>query len=259
MKDKKMIAKCLILVGIILIAAGSVMFAMDKDKYFKTDKKNDSSNNTTKSIETSIGEIKYSGVYEKDGSLLKLYQLGDKVSVNLESEFISHDSINSLSDNTLVCDNVLTIKYELGKVIVTYENNDEVSGDYNIVGDYSKEDFFVDNYGDPSYLDGKYNIEYGNDNTKILMFRIDESNVRIDMSSTLSDNLSPYSSNFAIQSDGSLVSRTSDDEIVVTINGDKINVKVNTENTESSNLIFNGDYNKVRVLSIDDIISEIQI
>ena len=273
MKNKGMIGKCLILIGVLMIAAGSVLFAMDKDKYFKDDKKGDSNSGNVKpdtpdkpdnpgnpSNPSNVG-TRCSGIFEKEGAILKLYPRGEFVALSLDSDISSFSSSDgTVNDDLIVLDfsEQLSIKCEDDKAIVTYGES-EISGDYNKISEYTKEEFFRDNYGDPSYLDGKYNFQFGNDATVINMFKNDSQNVYADIKYSSGSNILGYTSDFTIQSDGSMISRIFDEEVTLILSDEKLIIQVKSSNPDSSYLVLNGEYNKIKTLSMDDIINNISI
>ncbi len=259
MNNKGMIGKCLMLVGIVLVAAGCIMFALDKDKYFSSEDKSGNSDNNKPSdgggnSNTSVSV--YSGVFEKDGALLKLFQNYDIFFISYSSDFTSIYSNGKIVDDVLKpVDGNYSIKYDNERVIITSTDDEEMSGTYSKVGDYKKEEFFSDVYGDASYLDGTYNVQFGDGNSTINMYRVNESSVYVEM---LFPSLR-YSSDFSIKEDGTLenVSELLGARVVITMKDSSITISVDTDDPESVYLSMNGDYDKVKVLSIDDIINEI--
>ncbi len=272
MNNKGMIGKCLMLIGVLMIAAGSIMLTMDKDKYFKDDKKEVANVDTAEPdvpdkpddpgslSDPSLVSTRCSGVFEKDGSILRLYPKDSKVSISLDSNISSISSDELVNDDLIVLniDGELSIKCEEDKAVVTYGEN-EITGDYKKIGEYPKEEYFRDNYGDPTYLDGEYNLQFANDSTVINMFRKDSQIIHVDIEYSSGDNSVGYVSDFAIQSDGSMVSEMFDEKVILILSDEKLTIQVNSPDSNSANLVLNGEYNKTKTLSIDDIINDIKV
>ena len=91
------------------------------------------------------------------------------------------------------------------------------------------------------------------------MFKNDSQNVYADIKYSSGSNILEYTSDFTIQSDGSMISRIFDEEVTLILSDEKLIIQVKSSNPDSSYLVLNGEYNKIKTLSMDDIINNISI
>ena len=262
MKNKTMLAKGLILLGLVLIIAGGALFVTDKDKYFKDEKKSEEKTPTEEPKEASGGNLEgnYSGIYEKDGIMVKLFEMNNDVFFDIQSDEVSLSSKGELQNKQVEVDlfGTITIKFEDNKLVISYEADDKIAGEYSKRDEYTKEDFYMENYGDAQFLNGKYNAEYQKDTATVKMYQVNENTVYVEITDSNMDSMVSYAADFTLEGENTLKSELFDSNVTITLVDEKITVEAASTDENSNIAQINGEYEKTKNLTIDDIITEIE-
>ena len=243
---KKIITLVLLLLGVLFIGIGIGLIGKQNNN------NNTNNNNNNNNNEVIIDEFsKYNGIYKKDNTIIKLYELSDN---RLYYEISGTSGIANINqDNAIatylennyiftVNDNVLTF---------TTNSNDYPNGEYEKTQEYTYINVFNDKYGESTYLNTRYNGDYSSKEYTIYMFQINANVVIV----YTSYNGNTASLLYNIMDDGSLVTRLENTEIKIIVNNDNIIYQANGTQDEVNKL--NGTHNKVKNLTIKDILNNI--
>ena len=257
-----MLAKGLILLGLVLIIAGGALFVTDKDKYFKDEKKSEQNSQTEEPKEAITDKIEgnYNGIYEKDGTMVKIFEMNNEIFFDIQSDEVSLSSKGELHNHQVEVDlfGTITIKFDVDKIIINYETDDKISGEYLRSDGYTKEDYYMEKFGDPQLLNGKYNARYQKDTAVIKMYQVNENTVYVEINDSNMDSMVSYASDFNIETENVLKSELFESNITITLTDEKLTVEA-TSTDENSNIAqINGEYTKEKELTIEDIITEIE-
>ena len=192
----------------------------------------------------------FNGIYKNDNGEALLYSKDGKtvhVSIELEDYSFTHQSE--------VKDNKLNLEAENKKTIVSLDKNKKtvsIKSDIKELNnmtfkkekEYSKEQFFNNNYGNSKYLDSKYNGIYKKDNSEIKMYQQYDDTVRV----YISKENSSIDTEFLIKDENTIISELEEIEYKITIDGDKIQFETTKGDKE-----YDGEYKREKTLSQDEI------
>ncbi len=251
---KKVLWLIVILLGVCVIAFG--VYAGFKDGLFggKSGEvsNNDNKNNNTK---TEDKEIAFNGVYEYEGTTIKLYQTDKKT---LYYDISYDEGAGSITSNAKISGKSASdemfdtnYKFTITETGLEFTSNSEdlKSGTYTKKTDYTVSDYFTDNYGDVKYLNNKYNGEYTFGDIKAYMYQSDEEEVRL----YLYGGPGMSDLRYEIGKDGVLTCEHFDDKYEVTLGDNSFTLKV----VEGESSEFAGTYTKVKTMTMEDIIANL--
>lgn len=264
--NNKKKSKLPIIIGILLvviIAAVAVFLLMRKDDK-KTEKKepekqeNNTNTNQNTNTNTNI-TTNWSGVYENSDGTITIYQdsnekLHYEVSLNSGSAFGSAKISGNKAEGKIF--GTYTFVLDGTQIQFTTTDEDLKAGTFTKKSEYSKENYYEDNFGDSSYLNTNVNGVFQNDNTTIKIYQTEESKAMI----TITNNNHVYSTPITINN-GSLVldeeSFGETEKINITISSDSITVVASSSDTSKILNRISGSYKKTKPYTIDDILADI--
>ena len=132
--------------------------------------------------EIGTGEIDYQAIYELDGAKIKTYLRDETIYYLVDSEEISTSGNDELKNNKIKMSSIgeeTTLEFKKGKVNFKTDYPYMKSGDYKNIGAYTKEEFYVDFYGEKEYLNSNINGIYVKDGLEINIYQIDEDSIRM--------------------------------------------------------------------------------
>ena len=237
---KKRIALITFIFGIILIGIGFIL--------------NNKENNNNIDNPPIEEKNSYTGIYQLDNTIIKIYQYDD----NKLYYWITTESSNTSNIGIIEKDHATGHNFENTYTFSLVDKNlkMDINGTsteiYQRISDYSKEYFYSDKYGEAIYINSKYNGDYSFDDNKIYVYQKNNSEVRIYMVFG-SDSIDL---NYEIKEDGSLYAEILNDKVTVTFNGN--NMIYDSISVNSPAYKYKGTYTKVKTLTIDDIINNIE-
>ena len=246
-----------IILGLVLVAViGIVVFFLltnnDKEENKDTDKKTEEQENKP------TAELNWSGVYENDNGYITIYQLD-----NEEFEFNAMIGSNSISGvaqidgNTAEAEIFDSYTFVLNENSVEFSSTDEdiETNSYPKVKDYTKEDYFTDNYGNITLLENGLNGVFEKDELTITIYQTSEESANI----TISKNNYYFQRNIEII-DGKLVHEDNFFDDVETINAtitnDTLTITASSSDPESILNEISGSYTLTKKVTIDDILNQ---
>ena len=196
----------------------------------------------------------YPGVYEQGDVKIKVYLEGDTFVYKVESPNITTRGESELEKNVIKLDNVSensTFTFKSGKADLKTDYEFIKSGKYTRTGDYAKEDYYNDFYGEKAYLTSELNGIYVKDNLKIYVYQTNEGTIRMfyDLNGNTSDlEIYREEEKFALD--------FFEDVYNIKFESGKMIIDLKTDNEE--NKVLNGTYTKESTLTIDQIIETYQ-
>lgn len=259
-------SKLPIIIGILLvviIAAVAVFLLMkknDKKEEKKEPEKQENNTNTNQNTNTNTNiTISWSGTYENSDGTITIYQYSNEklyygVSLNSGSAFGSAEISGNKAEGKIF--DTYTFTLEGTQIQFTTTDEDLKAGTFTKKGDYSKEDYYKDNFGDPSYLNTNVNGIFQNGDITIKIYQTSETAAMI----TITASSSIYSTPITINN-GSLVldkeSFGETEKINITISSDSITVVASSSDTSKILNKISGSYKKVKPYTIDDILADV--
>ncbi len=241
------------ILGIVFIVLGIALISFGAYKTFSG--KSSNTGGGTAEKETS-SDTMFNGVYQKDTTTIKLYQLDKKTLAydisygeNGDNSVSSRASISSNKAEDEMFDESYSFTLVNNAIEFTTNNAELTSGTYNKVSKYEEKDYFNDNYGNIKYFDSKYNGEYNFGNAKAYMYQVDEKEVRV----SITKDFSISDLRYDIEENGVLHCEHFDDEYEITIT-DKGFIFKTVKGDEKD---YDGEYTKVKTLTMNEIIKNV--
>ncbi len=259
-KESPAIAIAIITIILLAIAAIVIVLFLNKDnkKEQKSNTNTQQNNTNTNNSNKSEIAIKWNGIYENNGDTIILYQYNEK-----ELNYLMNINNHNFSGHADIDKNIAT-----GEIFDTYtftlnENsieftttNKEINpGTFQKTKEYSKEDFFHDNFGDDKYLSGTINGIFEKDNITIKIYQSKEDKAYIIINS----------SNYAFSRDISIVNGTlvlegeflgDSEKINVTFTNDGLTITASSSKSDSILNKASGTYKKIKPYTMDEIIND---
>lgn len=244
-KSKKGIIIAIILV--LLILGGVVLFLLlNKDTITKEKEKQENLN--------------WSGIYKNGEDYVKIYQLDeDTIYFDIITEESRAYTTATIDGNTAEAKIYATYKLELNdnKLKVTSTDEYMLNATYTKKGEYSKNDIYIDNYGDPEALNtivnGTFYYERRNGTISIYqpnkdtaLFSITNGEEKFELEVNVIDNKVEH------------VEELADEKITITIDFTEENLKISIKSTEKSRFFnrLGGTYIKTGSITMDSILNE---
>ena len=269
-KNKKSVLPIIIVAVVVLVALGVGLFFLLGNKSDDTSKDNKAE---TKTEEKSNFE-ELSGIYTNGDASIKIYAFKKsadygKYSTNTLEYSIGDEEysragyfeIKNKKGESDIFDSVLSV--EIRDDGLYFTGNDDFKEDmpnfpdglYKKTAEYSPEDYFKDNYGDPSYLTTQYNGIYKLGKIEMFMYQTDKNEISVKINGSSEETIVFYGRDFEIKEDGTIVEKLifEDDEIDSTI---KLTEK-GFEFTSKEYPELNGTYVKEKDITIKDVISRL--
>lgn len=244
-KSKKGIIIAIIL--ILLILGGVVLFfLLNKDTITKEKEKQENLN--------------WSGIYKNGEDYVKIYQLDeDTIYFDIITEESRAYTTATIDGNTAEAKIYATYKLELNdnKLKVTSTDEYMLNATYTKKGEYSKNDIYIDNYGDPEALNtivnGTFYYERRNGTISIYqpnkdtaLFSITNGEEKFELEVNVIDNKVEH------------VEELADEKITITIDFTEENLKIRIKSTEKGRFFnhLGGTYIKTGSITMDSILNE---
>lgn len=251
MDDKKRLVYFLII--IVLIAGLSFTLYNAYEKGWIGNKKQNTPAPTPMPTEV-VNTVSYSGVYSIEDSTIKIYQVDNEkakffISTN-SNDFVEGSA--KIGTDSMVGEIFNQYTFVIKDNGIEFSTTDEnlSQGFYARTGDYTKEDYYRDEYGDINLINSIYNGKYELDGATIYIYQSGEKETHVIAQKSISSLDIP----FEIQSEQTLHGTIFDDEYTITLNGGEL-----TFTTVKGDKTFDGTYKRTAVLTIDDIISYFSI
>lgn len=251
MSDKKRLVVFLITIVLIAALSFGLCYAYEKGWFGKNGNTPvEPSNNVEEKV------YKFSGVYKNNNNIvITLYELENKTvhfTINKEDELSASNSEGDakISGDTAKGDifNHYTFVVKENGIEFTTSDENYDSGLYTKTGEYTKNEYYRDKYGDASLINSEYNGQYELDGATIYMYQSEKDKVRVVAEKGLSSSDLPYD----INDDKTLHATIFDDEYTIKLEENSL-----IFTTIKGDKTFDGTYKKTKTLTMDDIIKNI--
>ena len=231
------IIKWILLVGVFLIVFGIVLQLISKNN---------------QSIDKQATAKDFVGIYKNNKGKAYLYTRdGKEVTITIELNnylFMNQEEVKDgkISMKTIEDKTTITLSKDKKTIYVKSDFKEMNNTSFKREKDYTKEEFYQNNYGDLKLLDNKYNGIYKLENKEIRMYQKDKNSIRV----LIEENTSSMDIVFNKKEENVLDGEVLEDNYKIAIEDDIIIFE--TINGEKD---FDGTYEKVGKLTIDDIIN----
>ena len=207
--------------------------------------------------EEPIIEKVWSGIYTSDNSTLKIYQVDSKeIRYDIDGDYFvsGHATING---NKATGKIFSTYSFELNDKTISFTTDDEDIQNTTFIktNEYSKEDYYKDNLGDPKLVSSNFNGIFENNGTKIKIYQKSEKEASI----LINSDDSYFSRDIEIKDNKLVLNDTFIDDVETmeaTITNGVLTIEGSSTDKDSILNKIKGSYNKTKVYSIDDIIKD---
>lgn len=236
-RSRNNIVKWILLVGLLLIVFGIVLQLLPIN--------NQSINNQATAKD-------FAGIYKNSKGKAYLYTKdGKEVIVTIELSnysFMNQEEVKDgkLSMKTIEDKTTITLSKDKKTIFIVSDFKEINNTSFKKEKDYTKEDFYQNNYGDLKLLDNKYNGIFKLDNKEIRIYQKDEETIR----ALIEENNSSMDIEFKIMKENTLEGEVLEDKYIINLEDDSI--IFNTVNGDNN---FDGTYEKVGKQTIDDILN----
>lgn len=243
----------LLLIIVVAVVVG-VLFYLNRD--FNNDSDGDD-NLVENPNDEGNNKILWNGIYENGEDVVYVYQLSEN-----EISFDANINEGYISGTAKIKGNVAsgeifetyTLELKNKKLVFSSSDSEIESAVYTRVKDYSKDDYYKNNYGDPKYLESEFNGVFEKDSTTITIYQLEEDRVEM----VIVDGISYYSTALEIKDDQLFHESEFFDEISkinAYIEDGKLNLT--SSSTDKSDVLnrISGVYSKVKDYTMDDIIN----
>ena len=259
--NKKKKPMLLIILGIVVLAAIIVAVVLlltnkDKDKNKDNDKKEEVKEEV-KEENNPTTEVSWNGVYENEQGTIRLFELEDGELVfdaNVDGSFISGTA--DIEGNKAEGEIFDTYTFVLNGDALEFSSSDEeiTGGTFTKVKDYSKEDYYADNYGDASFLETGLNGVFESNGISITIYqtKADKANIII------TKEYSTYQGEVDVVNGAILYQDEFFDDIdtiSASITGDTLVITAASTDQESLLNEVSGSYPRTKTLTVEDILS----
>jgi len=251
----------IVLIGIILIAVITIVAFLllnNSDKKESPKRKESNTNMNTNSNTNSNIKTNWSGIYENNEGTITIYQINEEL-LHFDLALNGGNASGSANISENVAEGKIfstyTFTWNNWKIEFTTNDEDLKAGYFTKKEDYSKEQYYKDNYGDPSYLNSSINGVFKKDDSTITIYQTKESQAEI----LISQKFSVYSMSIPIVNGALSIEQESFgdiEKINITFTNDSITVTASSSDTDSLLNRINGSYKKEKSYTMDDILSE---
>lgn len=250
MDDKKRLTYFLIIIVLIAGLSFTLYYGYEKGWIGNKGKNTPTPTPTpTAAVETA----KYSGIFANDTNKIKLYELADnKVYFNIVSQNGVSEGYADKNGETIVGEifNKYTFVIKENGIEFTTTDENLVQGLYAKEGDYTKEAFYLDKYGDYNLINSQYNGKFELEGATIFMYQSEEKKVRV----VIEKGLSSSDISYDIMDDATLHGTIFEEEYSIKLEGDSL-----VFTTIKGDKTFDGTYKKIVTLTMDDILANINV
>lgn len=200
----------------------------------------------------------WSGTYTNDKGTLEIYQIDESTIaflINVSNSVSSGRATVLNKTNTAEEKNFDKYNFVLeeNKINFSTDSKNFENGIFTKTKEYTKEDYFKSNYGDPTYLNSKINGIFKNGDTTIKIYQTSASQARM----MISKGFSLYSTPINIKNNELVTTDNSFNGVEkIKIAIDDNSITVTSSSTDENGLLnkVNGTYQKNSPYTIDDII-----
>lgn len=202
----------------------------------------------------------WSGVYKNGGDYVKVYQISeDKLYFDIITERSRAYTTATIKGNKAEAKIYATYTLELNDNKLKVSSTDEymLNATYTRKGNYTIEDIYKDNFGDPDYLNTDINgiFYYERINSTISIYQISENKAHF----KITDGTNIYENDVTVV-DGKIdhLEELANDSTTIKIefNEEGLNIKIRTTNRGNFISRLSGDYIKTDSITMDDLLSE---
>ncbi len=264
--NKKGNSTLIIIIVIAIIVIGSILFIVFGTDILKKDKKDNNTDANGNEVVDPVNKYdevkKFAGRYKKDNEVVLLYPLkSGKVFYTLDGNGFFQGS-SEVNGNVLLAKDffkekdyyVFTLTDSGLEVSVKDTESVFEGGLFTKEGDYTTEDFFKNNLGDPSLLSSKYSGIFTNaNNDELVMYQINDNQVNFGLTNSIK-NVS-MNNTFNIKSENYLeTDADSIDNSITSITIENNNYKLVVNKSDEDYKKFNGTYTKEKDISMEYLI-----
>lgn len=240
----------LILLIVLLIVGGTVLFLFLNPKQEKQNVKENEK----------VDSLEWSGIYKNGSDYVKIYQLDeDTIYFDIITEDSRAYTTATIKDNKAEAKIYATYTLELNdnKLKVTSTDEYMLNATYTKKGEYTKEDIYKDNYGDPAVLNTNVNgtFYYEKRKATVTIYQID--------SDTAYFNIANEDENYEFEVnvvDGKVehIEELNDETITIEIEFTEDKLKLKIQSTDRKRFFnrLDGTYKKTGSITIDDLLNE---
>lgn len=202
----------------------------------------------------------WSGVYKNGGDYVKVYQISeDKLYFDIITERSRAYTTATIKGNKAEAKIYATYTLELNDNKLKVSSTDEymLNATYTRKGNYTIEDIYIDNFGDPDYLNTDINgiFYYERLKTTISIYQISENKAHF----KITDGTNIYEKDVTVV-DGKIdhLEELANDSTTIQIefNEEGLNIKIRTTNKGNFISRLSGDYIKTDSITMEDLLSE---
>ena len=219
--------------------------------------KNDD-NNENKNIMSA--EVSWSGIYTNGNDSVKIYQIDkNKMYFDINTEESRVYTTATIDGNTAKGKIYAIYTFKLVGEKLKVETTDEYMLDatYTRTGDYTKEDIYRDNYGEPEYLDSKINGVFYSEkrDCTITIYQISEKEAYLHIKVGENDYIKTVT---VVDGTIDFYEELADKTITIYITFEDDILELKVKDTDRSSFLkrINGKYDKTKSLTMEDIIAE---
>lgn len=253
-KNKRKKFWILLLIIVVAVVVGVFL-------YLNRDSNNDSDgddNLVENPNDEGSNKILWNGIYENGEDVVYVFQLSENeisFDANINQGYISGTAKIKGNVATGEIFETYTLELKNGKLVFSSSDSEIESATYTRVKDYSKDDYYKNNYGDPKYLESEFNGVFEKDSTTITIYQLEEDRVEM----VIVDGISYYSTALEIKDDQLFHESEFFGEfskINAYMEDGKLNITASS--TDKSDVLnrISGVYSKVKDYTMDDIMKE---
>lgn len=210
--------------------------------------------------ETKQENLEWSGIYKNGADYVKIYQLDeDTLYFDIITEESRAYSTATINGNKAEAKIYATYTLELNDNKLKVSSTDEymLNATYTKKEEYTKENIYTDNYGDPKSLETIINgtFYYEKRNGTISIYQIDDDTAHF----TITNGEEVYENDITVV-DNKIehVEELANETITIDIEFTETTLKIKMKSTERSRFFnrLNGTYKKTGSITMDDILNE---
>ena len=218
---------------------------------------NTSGENNNSGIDESFNEINWNGVYENERGIIYIYKLNDEeISFNAQIDGTYYQGTADIKGNIAEGEIFNTYTFKLNGVNLEFSSDDTdvKSGVFVKTKNYTKEDYYKENYGDPKYLETVFNGVFEKDGTTISIYQTNEDTV----SMRILSGMSLYGRNLSINGNELVYENEVFGEISkinITVTENELNIVSSSTDEDSLLNKVSGTYPKTKNYTLDDVLN----
>lgn len=183
-KNKKILLSIvLITVGLLFVIVSSIVLLKKPGN-----KENNGGNNNTENNPDIVDKkSEYNGIYENNDSNIKLFSFGNKLKIIINSpDFSMTGTMKEIDGIYKLLDEDREYSIKLVTDGIEFDTTDKLfkSGIYKKSNDYSKEEYYISNFGDTKFIESKYNSQFTKDDIVINLLQINDTKLMISLKSS---------------------------------------------------------------------------